>query len=239
MPPNYVDLTLDDEEEEDVVVVAANPIAPRERAVAWEYGASRQGQPASSLQTFPPRRTNSPVIKQSPGSRVATRPATASVQGTPQGTPSKSARFSVAAVLDDFQPPAFDLQPRTLGVPPPPLPTQNSRNSTPQPPPPRPSKEQHTPRMQTPNGLEWTVDQIAGKLGALVGEVHQGHGRLIEFMLEEAEKRVPQARHLSTFDDFADMKSIALEPPVDPEVETMIVKFKASPFPLFAHGSII
>jgi hypothetical protein len=237
MPPNYVDLTLDDEEEEEVVVVAANPIVGRERAGAWQYGASGQSQPASSLQTFSPRRTNSPVIKQSPGSRVATRPATASAQGTPQSTPSKSARFSIAA-LNDLQPPALDLQPRTLGVPPPPLPTRNPRNSTPQPPP-RPSKEHHTPRMQTPNGIEWTVDQIAGKLGALVGQVHQGHGRLVEFMLEEAERRVPQARHLSTFDDFADMKSIVLEPPINPDVETMVVKFKASPSPISAQGSII
>ncbi|KAK0631925.1 hypothetical protein B0T14DRAFT_15548 [Immersiella caudata] len=231
MPGDFVvDLTQDDED--DVVFVKSKPVAApsRERAVAWDFAPPVQSQPAPSLQTFSPKRTNSPVVKQSPGSRVAARPGTVSAQETPQATPSKSARFSVAA-LDEPQPLAFDLQPRAhlsgpQAVPPPPLPTQILRNSTPQPPR-RSSKEQHTPRMQTPKVLDWTVDQIAGQLGALVGEVHQGHGRLVEFMLEEAERRVPEEEtHLSVFDDFADMKSIALEAPPGPEMETMVVKFK-------------
>jgi len=233
MPPNYVDLTLEPEEE-DVVVVASNSLNIRDRTVPWAFAPPIRGQNpfAPSSQAIPPRRAASPAIKKSPGSRPAARLGSVGVQGTPQATtPSKSARFSV---LEDAEPLMSDLQPQiqpssALGVAPPPLPNPNPRNSTPQPPA-RAQKEQHTPRMQTPNGLEWTVDQIADKLGALVGQVRHDHSRLVEFMLEEAERKAPEQKHISAFDDFADMKSIALEPGTvpDPELETMVVKFKAS-----------
>ncbi|KAL2020713.1 hypothetical protein VTK56DRAFT_8013 [Thermocarpiscus australiensis] len=76
--------------------------------------------------------------------------------------------------------------------------------------------------------MEWTVEKIANALTTLAEDVGQGHARLVEFMLEEAEKKAPRPRHLSTIDHFADMKSIAIDsstaPP--PEVETMAVKFK-------------
>lgn len=81
--------------------------------------------------------------------------------------------------------------------------------------------------------MEWTVDRIADALSALSEEVGQGHARLVDFLLEEAEKTAPPPRHLSSVDVFADMKSIALDsnraPP--PGVDTMAVKFKASRWP--------
>ncbi|KAK0657405.1 hypothetical protein B0T16DRAFT_401629 [Cercophora newfieldiana] len=231
MARHFVDLTLEDEE--DVVVVASNPVNSRDRdpSVAWEYAPRGQNQPASFLQSFSPRRTNSPVIKQSPGSRLPARfeSASASAHEEPQPTPSKSARFSG---LENSEPLTSSLQSRTQpssapSVPPAPLPTQNPRNSTPQPLQ-RPSKEQRTPRMQTPNGLDWTVDQIAAKLDTLVGQVRRDHGHLVEFELEEAEKKAPAPNHLTAFDDFADMKCLPLEGFVapGPETEVITVKFK-------------
>jgi hypothetical protein len=87
--------------------------------------------------------------------------------------------------------------------------------------------------MQTPDAPRWSVDQIASKLAELVGQVRENHGRLVEFMLEEAEMRVPQQNHLSAVDHFADMKSVALDPAApqaqDPDTEKVTVKFKASP----------
>ncbi|KAK4464154.1 hypothetical protein QBC42DRAFT_172050 [Cladorrhinum samala] len=80
----------------------------------------------------------------------------------------------------------------------------------------------------TPRQPEWTVDKIVTALGALAVQVGQNHARLVEYELEEAEKKAPEPRHITSFDDFADMKHIALEhgtrPP--PGVATMAIKFK-------------
>ncbi|KAK4192804.1 hypothetical protein QBC35DRAFT_372947 [Podospora australis] len=81
----------------------------------------------------------------------------------------------------------------------------------------------------TPRKLDWTVDKIATALTSLSEDVGKGHSRLVKFMLEEAERKVPGPRHLSTFDDFADMKSIVFDPknPSDVKYEdTMEGKFK-------------
>ena len=84
-----------------------------------------------------------------------------------------------------------------------------------------------------PRRRGWTVDKIATTLADLSEEVSQGHARLVNFVLEEAEKKAPQPRHLSTFDDFAGMRSTALDSGTAPPsgVETVVVKFKAG----FAH----
>ena len=78
--------------------------------------------------------------------------------------------------------------------------------------------------------MGWSVDKIAAALGDLSEHVSEGHARLVDYVLEEAEKKAPQTRHLSTVDVFANMQSIALDasasPP--PRMETMAVKFKAS-----------
>lgn len=78
--------------------------------------------------------------------------------------------------------------------------------------------------------MDWTVEKIANMLTALSEEVSQGHARLVDFLLEEADKKAQRPRHLRTADAFAGAKSIALDstnaPPDD--LETMAVKSKAS-----------
>ncbi|KAJ4296079.1 hypothetical protein N0V88_004781 [Collariella sp. IMI 366227] len=64
--------------------------------------------------------------------------------------------------------------------------------------------------------MDWTVDRIERALADLAQGVSQGHARLVDFVLEEAEKRAPQPRHLSTVDAFADMKSTAIDSISDP-----------------------
>lgn len=78
--------------------------------------------------------------------------------------------------------------------------------------------------------MGWTVDKIATALADLSEDVSQGHARLVDFVLEEAEKKAPKPRHLSAIDTFASMQSIALDSSASPPsgVETMAVKFKAS-----------
>lgn len=96
-------------------------------------------------------------------------------------------------------------------------------------PPPLPDRRGTT--MQTPSKrLDWTVDQIAAKLTTFVDDVGQGHARLVEFMLEEAERKAPQRRYICPTDHFADMKSTLMDPTAAPDsnVETMAVKFKVS-----------
>ena len=92
----------------------------------------------------------------------------------------------------------------------------------------RASRGHQTPSTQTPKRAGWTVDKIATTLADLSEQVSEGHARLVDFLLEEAEKKAPRPRHLSTLDAFAGMPSIALEigtaPP--PGLETMAVKFK-------------
>lgn len=86
------------------------------------------------------------------------------------------------------------------------------------------------PSAQTPKRMEWGVDRIASALNGLSEEVSQGHARLVDFLLEEAEKTAQQRQHLSIMDAFSDSKSIALDNTnaLPSEVETMAVKFKAS-----------
>ncbi len=96
--------------------------------------------------------------------------------------------------------------------------------------------------------MDWSVDKIATKLSSFVNDIGRDHARLVDYMLEEAEKMAPQRRHLSAFDDFAEMKpktidpnepleppellepreADAEEPEPEPEPVTMTVKFKAS-----------
>ena len=78
--------------------------------------------------------------------------------------------------------------------------------------------------------MGWTVDKIAGALSDLSEQVSRGHARLAGFVLEEADKKAGQPRHVSAGDTFADMPPIALDnsaaPP--PGLKTMAGKFKAS-----------
>jgi hypothetical protein len=85
-----------------------------------------------------------------------------------------------------------------------------------------------TPTSQTPTGSGWTVDKIANSLSSLVQAVGRNHGRLVEFLIEELDKKKPEAVQLAQFDDFADMKPKTAENGFlpDPPVETMAVKFK-------------
>lgn len=107
-------------------------------------------------------------------------------------------------------------------VEPPPAPVQ--RPSAPvQPPPP---DVQQPPELQTPKRENWTVEKIAGKLGGFVEHVTKDHARLLEFLLEEAEARAPQPRHLTEFDDFADMKSIAMDQGADSASDPDLMNFR-------------
>jgi hypothetical protein len=81
--------------------------------------------------------------------------------------------------------------------------------------------------------MGWTVDSIATTLADLSEQVSHGHARLVDFLLEEADKKAQQPRHLSTVDTFASMPSIAIDSSITPppDLETMAVKFKASRSP--------
>ncbi|KAK0734406.1 hypothetical protein B0T26DRAFT_630959 [Lasiosphaeria miniovina] len=124
------------------------------------------------------------------------------------GTPSKTARFG-----DSRAPRSRPSSSR--GIP---------QHPTPQ------SAGQLTPRNQTPKKKDWTVDRLVNALGTYSEAVGKGHSRLVQFMLEEAEKKAPQPRHLSDTDAFADMRSIAVDnndnSALAPEVRTMVIKFK-------------
>lgn len=120
-------------------------------------------------------------------------------------------------------------------VEPPPAPVQ--RPSAPvQPPPP---DVQQPPELQTPKKENWTVEKIAGKLGGFVEHVTKDHARLLEFLLEEAEARAPQPRHLTEFDDFADMKSIAMDQGADSasDPDLMNFRFKVSRPPPHSYAT--
>jgi len=107
-------------------------------------------------------------------------------------------------------------------------------------PPPLPDRRGMT--MQTPSKRsDWTADQIAAKLTTFVDDVGQGHARLVEFMLEEAERKAPQRRYICPTDHFADMKSTLMDPTAapDPDIETMAVKFKESFSFFFSFGALL
>jgi hypothetical protein len=78
--------------------------------------------------------------------------------------------------------------------------------------------------------MGWTVDKIASALADLSEQVGEGHARLVNFVLEEAEKMARHPRHLSTVDTFASMSSIAIDTSITPlsEVDAMAVRFKVS-----------
>ncbi|KAK1832835.1 histone-lysine N-methyltransferase EZH2 [Podospora conica] len=187
-----------------------------------------------------------PNTRDAPGSPSATtsRPSVKNEGPSPSGGP----RFTVHIL--DPSPVAKDPQPLhlklpTLGKPPP------SRYAATAPPPPpiqRPmtgvqgpttglqdpttgvqgptTAVQQPPELQTPKKENWTVEKIAAKLGGFVENVGKDHARLVEFLLEEAETRAPQARHLSEFDDFADMKSIAADQGADSGSDPDLINFR-------------
>ncbi|KAH6847454.1 hypothetical protein B0I37DRAFT_445706 [Chaetomium sp. MPI-CAGE-AT-0009] len=130
-------------------------------------------------------------------------------------TPSRDARFSVRDEVRDSQ------------SPPPSIKSTHQRLPTPQPSI-RPSRGHQTPNMQTPKRVSWTVDKITSALIELSEQVGQGHARLVDYLLEEAEKKARPPSHFSKEDHFATMQSITLDstaaPP--PKIETMGVKFK-------------
>ncbi|KAK4128881.1 hypothetical protein N657DRAFT_686336 [Parathielavia appendiculata] len=127
------------------------------------------------------------------------------------GIPSHAPRFSAREEIRDSQSP-----PPSIKSP------ARPRQPTPQPSA-RPSRGHQTPRR-----MDWTVDKIASALADLSEEVGEGHARLVNFVLEEADKMARQPRHLSTVDTFASMSSIAIDTSntLPPDVETMAVKFK-------------
>ncbi|KAK3329705.1 hypothetical protein B0H66DRAFT_467124 [Apodospora peruviana] len=111
-------------------------------------------------------------------------------------TPSRSARFSAR---DDVTPPQ---------------PAQRS------------ARGQQDPSTQTPRRTDWTVDKIADKLSSYVSKVESDHATLVEFMLEEAEKKAPERRHLDTTDAFAGLTSKAIDGPPEDGLTTMSLKMK-------------
>lgn len=227
-PDNVVDLTVDTSDggatADEVVVAATLP-------VTFHYGAgntirARRASPSvlkplprTSTLPMKPNRAPSPssiasrrrTPVQSPASRAGSRAA--------DGTPSRpTRRLSVRDEIRDSQsPPPSSVKPAA-----PQHPTPQSVNRSP--------RGRQTPSAQTPKRTEWSVDKIASALTALSEEISHGHTRLVDFLLEEAEKKTPQARHLSTVDTFAGMKPVAIDSGIDPPpgVETMAVKFKAS-----------
>ncbi|AEO53910.1 hypothetical protein MYCTH_2295846 [Thermothelomyces thermophilus ATCC 42464] len=222
-----VDLTMDtspsDTSAADEVVVAAAHTVSVDSTNGDSIPARRSSisasntQPRNSPSAAKPGRAQSPQSaasqKRAPNAPPAGRQAQAN-----DSAPPRDARLSARDEIRDSQSPppsvqsAAQQQPHT-----PQLPNQ-------------PSKGHQTPGTQTPKETEWTVDKIASALAELSEQVAQGHARLVEFVLEEAEKKARRPRHLSDSDDFADMRSIALDSSASaPQgVETMAVKFKAS-----------
>ena len=228
---NVVDLTMETSSEsgltaDEVVVAATAPVT-----IHYKKGDSiraRRSSP-SALRLEPRHSAPSSRLSRapSPSPPVSRRhtphasPAGKTTTAAADGTPSKPARFSGRAEVREIQ----DSQSPPPSIKPPakhqhPTPQSSSR----------PSRGHHTPSAQTPKRMEWSVDKIASALNTLSEEVSQGHARLVDFLLEEADKTGRERRHLSTVDAFAGSKSIVIDsssaPP--PEVETMAVKFKAS-----------
>lgn len=228
MEAEVVDLTMETSSDDaltiDEVVVAAAVPASQDHKDTEPLIARRAS--ISGLKPLPentdaparPTRAQSPssavLQKRTPDASPADRPARAS-----EGTPSRATRFSIRDEVRDSQSPP----PSTKSA------AHQQQRPTPQPSI-RPSSGHHTPSTQTPKKMGWTVDKIATALADLSEDVSQGHARLVDFVLEEAEKKAPKPRHLSTIDAFASMQSIALDSSASPPsgVETMAVKFKAS-----------
>ncbi|KAK4157812.1 hypothetical protein C8A00DRAFT_29198 [Chaetomidium leptoderma] len=223
---DVVDLTMETSSDDaptadEVVVAAARPVQGNHTNGDPFFLARRASisalktQPRNTVPIAKPSRAQSPsssaLQKRTPNASPAGRAARAS-----DDTPSRATRFSTRDEIRDSQSPPPSIKS-----------TAPQRHPTPQPSI-RPSRGHQTPSTQTPKRMGWTVDKIASALTDLSEEVTQGHARLVDYVLEEAEKKARPPRHLSTVDVFADMESIAIDSSVAPPqgVETMAVKFK-------------
>ncbi|KAL1878601.1 hypothetical protein VTK73DRAFT_7682 [Phialemonium thermophilum] len=88
-----------------------------------------------------------------------------------------------------------------------------------------PPRGHQTPSQHTPQKSNWTVDQISTKLETFSLDVKKFHARLVRFLIQQTWKKFEEPKNLSSFDDFADMQSTALEPD-QPLGDAMAVKFK-------------
>ncbi|GAB1310859.1 hypothetical protein MFIFM68171_01069 [Madurella fahalii] len=218
---NVVDLTMDTSSEDgltaDEVVVAATTVVGNPDSI--------RAQQPSPLERRSQRRNSAPPSKSSRAPTPSHRPtpnvspAARSTARAADGTPSRPPRFSTRDEIRDSQsPPPSTKPPAQPQLHQHPTPESSGRSS----------RGRQTPSTQTPKRMEWTVEKVADALAALAEDVGQGHARLVNFALEEADKKVPRPRHHSTVDVFASMQSIAIDssstPP--PDLETMAVKFK-------------
>ncbi|KAL2200026.1 hypothetical protein P885DRAFT_66896 [Corynascus similis CBS 632.67] len=236
-----VDLTMETSSDEaltaDEVVVAAahsrsvdpnngDPILARRSSISTSKFQPRNS-PLAARRSEPQSPPSPAPQKRSPDASPAGRHARASNDTSPRGT-----RFSARDEIRDSQSPPPSVRSTAHQQQQQQQQQQEQQQQQQQPPTPQPSvrasRGHQTPNTQTPKRMSWTVDKIASALTELSEQVGQGHARLVEFALEEAEKKVRQPRHLSTVDAFASMKSIALDSnaPSAQGVETMAVKFK-------------
>ena len=207
---------------DEVVVVASRQVSVNstddERAQASRsfLSASKPQLRHGSLAARPDR-TRSPLSVASKRRTPDASPVRRSERAS-DDTPSRAARFSVRDEVRDSQSPPPSIKSTAHQQPPTPQPST------------RPSRGHQTPNMQTPKRVVWTVDKITSALIELSEQVGQGHARLVDYVLEEAEKKARQPSHFSKVDHFASMQSIALDPAatLPPKTETMGVKFKAS-----------
>ncbi|KAL2136286.1 hypothetical protein VTI74DRAFT_4521 [Chaetomium olivicolor] len=217
---HVVDLTMDTSSDDgvtadEVVVAATLPVTIK----------SHNGEHISA------RRGSTQALKSQPWSsaRDASPSSVGTRRRTPNGSPTGRATTCAADATPTRTTRLFVRDEIRDSLSPPPSVKSTTQQSRPTPQPStRPSRGRQTPHTQTPKRLVWTVDKIATALSELSEQVPQGHARLVDFVLEEAEKRAPQPRHRSAVDSFSDMKSIAIdnnsEPPAG--VDTMAVKFK-------------
>lgn len=217
---HVVDLTMDSSDDgltaDEVVVAATLPVTTKHRNGEPINTRRVFAQPLKSQSRNSARATSPPSLasrKQTPNGSPARRPTRAT-----DVTPSLTMRFSVRDEIRDSQSPPPSIKSTTHPSHPTPQPST------------RASRVRQAPQTQTPTRMDWTVDKIERALADLAQGVSQDHARLVDFVLEEAEKRAPQPRHLSTVDAFADMKSTSIDSISDPPagVDTMAVKFKAS-----------
>jgi hypothetical protein len=220
---NVIDLTTDSSPEDnpaDEVVVAASQSAPPstvtnddsihgDRSSTSSFGT----QATSFASTTRPSSAHS--AGSGPSQKRGSHTLPESSAHTADRTPSRTSRRTMPIEIRDSQSP-----------PPPSDPAAPKQDRTPQHPPTRSSRNFRTPNNRTPSKTEWTVDKIVNALTELSEQVHQGHARLVEFLLEEAEKTAPVPRHQSPVDVFANMPSIVVEN-TPPGVESMSIKFKA------------
>lgn len=227
--PVVVDLTLSDTSSSDdtsMADVSALRASAQKTTSRFQNAGGSGFTPArhsdKSLEVHLPARTAAPPGKvntasgPSPGSS-ATATAITNTSSRIDTTPSRPGRTSILDEIRDSQSPTPPFQtppiPRALSPP-----LHHFRNS------------HQTPKQpsMTPRRPEWTVDKIVTTLSALALQVGQDHARLVEYELQEAEKKAPEPKHITSFDDFADMKHIALEPGTRPPpgVATMGIKFK-------------